>query len=919
LGAFVNIKPARVAMCLWVSAALELVAAGGALAQEAPWRVLTLHGPDAMLPASVALEQAMRSEIQVRSPREVVFYSESVDLVRFPLANLEPDVVALLQRKYRSRPVDVVVAFGMVAMKFGQRHRAELWPGVPFVFVSVWDRGLNGGERPQGTTGIPIQFDVAGTLRLAQGLQPNARRIVVVAGTSEFDGYIAEAVVEALKQSPKKLEVRFLGDAPYPEILAELRKLPPDSIVLYASLVRDGGGRSHLPSDLVGPISEASAAPVYGFFETFFGQGIVGGSIDSLAGQGRAAGGLALRVLQGEKADSIPIEPAHSRTTRVDYRQLQRWRLREERLPEGTIVERRPPALWQSHRRLIVGVVALLAMLVAVVFAQMFYRAERRRSIRELSEQLRFERLVSEISATLIDVDAERVNGAVERALRKVLETMHLDRCALFVCLPGEGEARSTHEAAGPDGFRRGSTILTPDVPQVFERLCEGETVTVDDAGPEPPPAEPRPKSTLLIPVTVSERRVQGIAFQATPGGTGWPPGLVPRLRLVGEILVSAVTGKRAEDALRASEERYREVLDSQTDLICRYLPDTTLTYVNEAYCRYFGRTRDELIGCQFLELIPEGAREIARRHVESLLENPRVEADEHEVMRPDGSIGWHQWVDHAVRGRDGRVIEFQAIGRDITDRKRAEDADRRIAQAGRLALLGELTASIAHEINQPLGAILSNADALEILLEGKRAEPDQIRAILADIRREDLRASEVIRHVRSLVRRREMEMKSLDINQVVREALLLADAECRRRKVALETDLAPGLPAVFGDPISLQQLLLNLIMNGMDAMNDLAVRERRLILRTGRDGNESVEVAVVDAGTGIPDELFPRLFESFVTTREQGMGLGLSISRSIIEAHGGRIRAENNPGGGATVRFALPARERAEGAPSGA
>jgi len=902
--------PARIA--LWT--ALWIVTASRVSAAEPPWHVLTLHGADTMLPASITVAQALRAEIQARSPREVEFFSESLDLVRFGSADLESELVAFLQKKYRDRPMDVVVAFGGTAMDFHQRHASELWPGTPLIFVSLADRGVLGGGRPSGATGIPLQLDVEGTLDLARRLQPNARRIVVVAGTSEIDDRLAQGVIEALKESKNSLEVRFLGDASLAEVLDELRKLPPDTIVLFASLLRDGAGRSHISQEVIRSLTEASAAPVYSFFETLLGQGIVGGSIDSLVGQGRAAGRLALRVLQGERPESIPVEPAPSRAVRVDSRQLQRWRLPESRLPAGAVVEYRAPGLWESHRRLIVGVGGILTLLVAAVLALLVHRAGRRRSIRELSEQLRFERLVSEISATLIDVDPEQVNGAVERALRRVLEEMRLDRCALFVCLPGEAESRSTHEAAGSAGFRRGSAILTPDVPQVFERLCEGETVTIDDAGPAGSPAEPRPRSTLLIPVTVSERRVQGIAFQATPGESGWPPGLVPRLRLVGEILLSAVTGKRAEDALRASEERYREVLDSQTDLICRYLPDTTLTYVNEAYCRYFGRSRAELIGRQFLELIPEDARDIARRHVESLLENPRVEADEHEVLRPDGSIGWHQWIDHAVRGRDGRVIEFQAIGRDITDRKRAEEADRRIAQAGRLALVGELTASIAHEINQPLGAILSNADALEILLESERADREQILAILADIRREDLRASEVIRRVRSLVRRRAMEMNSLDINEVVREALLLADAEGRRRMVALETDLAPGLPAVFGDRISLQQLLLNLIVNGMDAMSDLSARERRLILRTGCNGSESVEVAVVDAGHGIPDEVFPRLFESFVTTREHGMGLGLSISRSIVEAHGGRIRAENNPGGGATVCFALPAREHAEG-----
>ncbi|HEY7113096.1 MAG TPA: MASE1 domain-containing protein, partial [Thermoanaerobaculia bacterium] len=358
-------------------------------------------------------------------------------------------------------------------------------------------------------------------------------------------------------------------------------------------------------------------------------------------------------------------------------------------------------------------------------------------------------------------------------------------------------------------------------------------------------------------------------------------------------MMFLAVLMKERNDSavkLRASEERFREVVNSQTDLICRYLPDTTLTFVNEAYCRYFGRTAEELIGRKFLDLIPEGPpREIAWMHVRSLIEKPRVEADEHEVVRGDGSIGWQQWLDHPIRGRDGRVIEFQAIGRDVTDRKRAEEADRRLAQTGRLALLGELTASIAHEINQPLGAILSNADALEMLLESSQSRPEEIRTILADIRREGLRASDVIRHVRSLVRQRSMVMRLLDVNGVALEVLHLANAECRRRGVEMSTDLALDLPPVRGDRVWLQQLLLNLLVNGMDAMSELPGGERRLLLRTsGDNGGSAVEVAVVDGGHGIPEDLLPRLFDSFVTTREHGMGLGLAISRSIVEAHEG-------------------------------
>ena len=373
-------------------------------------------------------------------------------------------------------------------------------------------------------------------------------------------------------------------------------------------------------------------------------------------------------------------------------------------------------------------------------------------------------------------------------------------------------------------------------------------------------------------------------------------------------LFLAALVQERDESVtkLRESEKRYREVVNSQTDLICRFLPDTTLTFVNEAYCRYFKRDREDLIGRSFLELIPESAREAAREHLRSLVQNPRVVANEHLVLRPDGSPGWQQWFNYAVKGRDGRVIEFQAIGHDITDRKHAEEADRLLAQASRLALVGELTASIAHEINQPLGAILSNSDVLEMRIESGDDNEDN-RVIVSDIRRDALRASDVIRNVRSLARPREMQMRPVDLRELTGDVLRLAGVESRRRGVLIETDVAPDLPPVFGDRVWLQQLLLNLVMNGMEAMSDVLEGERRLTLRALRDGSSSVEIRVSDAGHGIADDLLPRLFDSFVTTREQGMGLGLSISRSIVEAHGGKIWAENNPETGATFRFTLP------------
>jgi len=240
------------------------------------------------------------------------------------------------------------------------------------------------------------------------------------------------------------------------------------------------------------------------------------------------------------------------------------------------------------------------------------------------------------------------------------------------------------------------------------------------------------------------------------------------------------------------------------------------------------------------------------------------------------------------------------------------------LAHASRLAIVGELTASVAHEINQPLGAILSNADAAELLLEREAPPLDDVRHILADIRRDGLRASGVILHVRKLVRKRELELETFGANDAARGALDLLEVEARRRRQAFE--LVPADPPVFvhADRALLGQVLINLLANAMDAVTAAEASgiagegmwREPIHLEVGMAGPRDVEFRVVDTGIGIPAERLDRLFDSFYTSKDHGMGLGLSIARSIVEAHGGRILAGNNPEGGATFRFTLPLAE---------
>lgn len=250
------------------------------------------------------------------------------------------------------------------------------------------------------------------------------------------------------------------------------------------------------------------------------------------------------------------------------------------------------------------------------------------------------------------------------------------------------------------------------------------------------------------------------------------------------------------------------------------------------------------------------------------------------------------------------------ADGAAVSERQRQE-----LAHASRLSIVGELTASIAHEINQPLGAILANADAGEILLESPEPPLDEIRRILGDVRRDSLRARDVIRHVRTLVgkRNRELELERIDANFFVTDVIALLEPEASRRRIFFETDLSPQPLSVYADRGLLEQVHINLILNAMDSVEALSARAGGtavlppIVVGVSTTRHGEIEFRISDAGTGIPSEQLAHLFDSFYTSKPHGMGLGLSIARSVVEAHGGQIQAENNLNGGATFRVRLP------------
>ena len=264
------------------------------------------------------------------------------------------------------------------------------------------------------------------------------------------------------------------------------------------------------------------------------------------------------------------------------------------------------------------------------------------------------------------------------------------------------------------------------------------------------------------------------------------------------------------------------------------------------------------------------------------------------------------------VRIREEKlVLANSKLDAQIAEQKLAEDAlhqaQTELAHVSRVTTMGELTASIAHEIKQPLAAVITNGNACLRWLARETPDLDEAREAVRRVIRDGNRANEVITRIRALLRKTETRKTQLDINEAIEEVILLTQKDAARRGVRLRLELTAGLPPVFGDRVQLQQVALNLVMNGVEAMALVNDRPRELLISSSQDGTEQLLVAVQDCGMGIDQENLEKIFQAFYTTKSQGMGMGLAISRSIIEAHGGRLWATPNEGEGATIQFTLP------------
>jgi PAS domain S-box-containing protein len=341
---------------------------------------------------------------------------------------------------------------------------------------------------------------------------------------------------------------------------------------------------------------------------------------------------------------------------------------------------------------------------------------------------------------------------------------------------------------------------------------------------------------------------------------------------------------------------------------------DGSRVFVNRRWIEYTGLTAEEALGAGWQGVIhPDDLDRVLEEWRTGTAKGQPLDY-ECRMRRADGEYRWFHVRAVSLRDRHGNVTKWYAVATDIEDRKRAEEDRQRLRQLemdlahiNRLNIMGELTASIAHEVNQPLSGVVSNGSACLRWLAGDAPDLEEARQAARHIVRDGKRAGEVIAHIRALTKRVGSPREKLDVNEMIREVIVIVADEAKRNSVTIHRQFADDLSPVAGDRVELQQVVLNLILNAIEAMSSVSERARDLTITTRNLDPDQIQVTVEDSGKGIDPQSMSRIFDSFYTTKASGMGMGLSICRSIIRTHDGQLWATSRNGQGATFLFTLP------------
>jgi PAS domain S-box-containing protein len=506
----------------------------------------------------------------------------------------------------------------------------------------------------------------------------------------------------------------------------------------------------------------------------------------------------------------------------------------------------------------------------------------------------------------------------IKTLLRIAIEHAGAER-GLLILFPADGPRIAAEATTGRGHVEvtlRQTAASPAELPEsvLHTVMRTRESAILDDASAQNPFSadaylyQKHVRSVLCVPLVKQAKLIGALYLENNLASHVFTPARISVLEVLASQAAISLDNARLYNDLREREARIRRLVDANIVGIVIWDFQGRIIETNQAFLDIVGYAREDLASLRWTELTPAEWRDVDDQAFAELKAAGTVQPREKEYFRKDGSRV-PVLVARAVF--EWNPDEGVAFVLDLTERKHVEgalrDAQANLAHVMRITTLGELTASIAHEVNQPLAGVVANAEACLRWLDRETPDLEEARQSVRWIMDDGNRASEVIRRVRALARKTSIERVALDLNEVIREVTALVQGELISHAVSLRMELALTPSTILGDRVQLQQVIINLVMNGIEAMQSVTERPRELVIRSRQAETGQVLVSVTDCGVGISAENANRLFNAFFTTKSSGMGMGLAICRSIVEAHGGRLSASGNDGPGATFQFVLP------------
>jgi len=662
---------------------------GSALPIEAKEQkhVLIIYAQDKSHPAHELTEKGIHSVLDSNLPYDIQLYAEYLDVANFPSSAQMNAAAEYIRTKYAESHIDSIITVYDTALYFMINNGAPLLPGVPIIASQLpFETGkkLNSSPLRRFTTGTITGESMSELMQSIFKLMPRTKHIALICGSSISDRDSETVYRQQIERYNDKITLISLNQLTLEEILRRVATLPANTVVLYGSLFEDAAGKMYVPREVLPRISQASNAPVFGLYDSYLGHGIIGGSLFSFEEHGKESARLLLRVLAGERPDTIPWSGSHSSIQVFDWRELKRWSIKKSLLPPGSELLYYTPSLWERYHYYIFSAFALLVLQSCLIVFLIHQRSQRRRAQDKLAERFRFEEMLSSLSARFVNLESGELDREMLRVLEQIGERIRVDRVSVFTILERTHQFHLVHSHSLPALEKVQAAISFTQVPWLTEKILAGEVLSFRQLSDIPAEAEMDRvfletngiSSFTLIPLFNGGKVLGVLSFGMLGEVREWPPEDVRQYRLIAEVFANAMIRKRQEAALYSAEKKYRTVADFTYDWEYWQSLDGSFHYVSPSCERICGYTSAELMENPniFIDLILPEDRDVWQSHCQKAGLELQPHEAQFRIKRRDGQVRWIEHSCQPITDDEGRLQGMRASNRDVTLRKQAEN-----------------------------------------------------------------------------------------------------------------------------------------------------------------------------------------------------------------------------------------------------